>query len=41
MLANMLSLTISRHYQPVPVYHALLQQDNIHLPSLERHVAMP
>ena len=40
MLANMLSLTISRHYQPVPVYHALLQQDNVHLPSVERHVAI-
>ena len=33
MLANMLSLTISRRYQPVPVYHALLRQDNVHLPG--------
>jgi CIC family chloride channel protein len=33
MLANMLSYIISRRYQPVPVYHALLQQDGVHLPS--------
>jgi CIC family chloride channel protein len=32
MVANMLSFTISRRYQPVPVYHALLQQDGVHLP---------
>jgi CIC family chloride channel protein len=33
MVANMLSYAISRRYQPVPVYHALLEQDGIHLPS--------
>jgi CIC family chloride channel protein len=33
MVANMLSFIISRRYQPVPVYHSLLQQDGIHLPS--------
>ena len=33
MVANMLSYLISRRYQPVPIYHALLEQDNIHLPS--------
>ncbi len=33
MLANMLSLAISQHFQPTPVYHALLAQDGIHLPS--------
>jgi CIC family chloride channel protein len=33
MVANMLSFMISRRYQPVPVYHALLQQDGVHLPS--------
>jgi CIC family chloride channel protein len=32
MLANMLSFVISRRYQPVPIYHALLHQDGIHLP---------
>jgi len=33
MVANMLSFVISRRYQPLPVYHALLHQDGIHLPS--------
>jgi CIC family chloride channel protein len=33
MVANLLSFTISRRYQPVPVYEALLRQDGIHLPS--------
>lgn len=33
MVANMLSFAISRRYQPEPVYHALLAQDGIHLPS--------
>jgi CIC family chloride channel protein len=33
MVANMLSFAISRRYQPVPVYHALLHQDGVHLPS--------
>jgi CIC family chloride channel protein len=33
MVANMLSFVISRHFQPQPVYHALLHQDGIHLPS--------
>jgi CIC family chloride channel protein len=33
MVANMLSFMISRRFQPTPVYHALLRQDNIHLPA--------
>jgi hypothetical protein len=33
MVANLLSFVISRRYQPVSVYHALLHQDGIHLPS--------
>lgn len=33
MVANLLSFMISKRYQPVPVYHALLHQDGIHLPS--------
>ena len=33
MVANMLSFMISRHYQPKPVYHALLEQDHVHLPG--------
>jgi CIC family chloride channel protein len=37
MVANMLSFMISRRFQPVPVYHSLLQQDGIHLPSPSTH----
>jgi CIC family chloride channel protein len=33
MVANLLSFVISRRFQPVPVYHALLHQDGIHLVS--------
>jgi hypothetical protein len=33
MVANLFSFLISRRFQPIPVYHALLQQDQIHLPS--------
>jgi CIC family chloride channel protein len=33
MIANMLSFMISRRYQPKPVYHALLEQDHVHLPG--------
>ncbi len=33
MVANMLSYMISRRYQPTPIYHALLEQDHVHLPS--------
>jgi len=33
MVANLLAFMISRRYQPTPVYHALLEQDHIHLPS--------
>ena len=32
MVANLLSFAISRRLQPDSVYHALLQQDNVHLP---------
>jgi CIC family chloride channel protein len=32
MVANLLSFAISRRYQPVPIYHALLHQDGVHLP---------
>ncbi len=32
MVANLMSFLISRHYLPVPIYHALLAQDGIHLP---------
>ena len=33
MTANMISFLISKKYQPIPLYHALLQQDHIHLPQ--------
>ena len=33
MVANMLSLAISRRYQPEPIYRALLRQDGIVLKS--------
>jgi chloride channel protein, CIC family len=33
MVANLLSFVISRRYQPTPIYHALLEQDHVHLPS--------
>ena len=36
MVANMLSFVISRHYQPEPLYHALLLQDGVHLPTADR-----
>ena len=37
MIANMLSFVISRRYQPVPVYHALLRQEDVHLPHGDTH----
>jgi len=33
MIANMISFAISKHYQPTTLYHALLQQDHVHLPA--------
>ena len=33
MVANMISYWIARRFQPTPVYHALLEQDGIHLPA--------
>jgi CIC family chloride channel protein len=41
MVANLLSFVISRRFQPVPVYHALLRQDQIHLPTSESRVMSP
>jgi CIC family chloride channel protein len=32
MVANLLSFVISRRYQPIPIYHAILRQDHVHLP---------
>src|SRR5207247_4429557 len=39
MIANLLSFLISRRFQPNPVYHALLQQDRVHLPSPATRIA--
>jgi CIC family chloride channel protein len=39
MVANLLSFVISRRYQPTPVYHALLHQDGVHLPSPASHAS--
>jgi len=33
MIANMISFLISKRYQPVPLYHALLEQDHVHMPQ--------
>ena len=33
MIANMISFLISRQYQPIPLYRALLQQDHVHIPK--------
>ncbi len=33
MIANMISYLISARYQPMPLYHALLQQEHVHLPA--------
>jgi CIC family chloride channel protein len=41
MVANMLSFAISKRYQAAPIYHALLQQDGVHLPSIGSHAAAP
>jgi CIC family chloride channel protein len=37
MLANMLSFLISRHYQALPIYDALLLQEDVHLPHRAAH----
>jgi CIC family chloride channel protein len=39
MLANLLSFTICRRYQPTPLYHALLEQDGVMLPPLHGRAA--
>ncbi len=33
MIANMISFAISKRYQRVPLYHALLEQDQVHMPQ--------
>jgi CIC family chloride channel protein len=41
MVANLISFAISRRFQQAPIYHALLQQDHIHLPLLEPRRSSP
>ncbi|HSA93440.1 MAG TPA: chloride channel protein [Terriglobales bacterium] len=40
MVANMISFLISRKYQPKPIYHALLEQDGVHLPGPETRLSV-
>jgi CIC family chloride channel protein len=40
MVANLLSLLISRRFQPTSIYHALLEQDRVHLPSPSTRFAL-
>lgn len=40
MIANMIAYSISRRFQRVPLYHALLAQDRIHLPQPKDRVAV-
>ena len=40
MIANMISYSISRHYQPIPLYNELLIQDRIHVPLPGRTAAV-
>jgi CIC family chloride channel protein len=35
MIANMLSFVISKRFQPKPVYHALLEQNQVYIPDAE------
>ncbi len=41
MVANMISFAISRQFQPVPLYRALLEQDHVHLPGAAARAATP
>jgi len=40
MIANLLSFLISRRYQEKPLYRALLEQDNVHLPEAGTRAAI-
>jgi CIC family chloride channel protein len=39
MIANMTAYALARHARPVPIYEALLLQDNIHLPHRRSRVS--
>ena len=36
MIANMSAYALARHYRPVPIYEALIEQDGIHLPHRKK-----
>ena len=38
MIANMSSYALARHFRPVPIYEALIEQDGIHLPHRKRGI---
>jgi CIC family chloride channel protein len=39
MIANMTAYGLAKHFRPVPIYEALLEQDGVHLPHHTRSVA--
>jgi chloride channel protein, CIC family len=39
MIANSVAYVFARHWQPVPIYEALLEQDGFHVPQTQRAVA--
>lgn len=38
MIANMSAYALARHYRPVPIYEALIEQDGIHLPHRKKGI---
>ena len=38
MISNMMAYGIARHFRPTPIYEALLEQDEIHLPRRGGHI---
>ena len=39
MIANMTAYGLAKHFRPVPIYEALLEQDDIHLPHGRRGIS--
>jgi CIC family chloride channel protein len=39
MIANMTAYGLAKHFRPVPIYEALLEQDGVHLPHHTKGVA--
>jgi chloride channel protein, CIC family len=39
MISNMTSYALARHFRPTPIYEALLEQDDIHLPHRDGRVS--